>query len=267
MKTLYTSILLLLCACFYSCQTEVENEHTFTTPNIGGLNFQTFAVDTTDIPIIMTKAPDFGVLNKEDFIVRFYTHDGSEYTGGITNSEIDGSQSTNKYSGKTLRRLREMGMPLLFPIGEYTMKAFSYDSIAVLVDKPYFMGETTFTIEEHVVNDATVVCRYQSVGAEVRLSDDFLSFFKDNYKIIISNGLGSSQTFDKDNQSIFYFTENCDYLKVVVECETKDNLIYNPRTYYFNGKGEDPQFENDGPRRGQHFIIGINAAGKLTVNE
>lgn len=266
MKVLYYVMLITILGT--ACKKElVDVEQSVLPPNMGVLSLNTIEIETSDIPIITKSAPDFSILDKENFIIRLYNEDGSEYKGGTTDANVDGTETTIPYNGKTLKELREIGMPLLFPVGNYTVKAFSYDSAAILVDKPYFMGENTFTIEEHMENDVLVTCHYASVGVEVRLSADFLSFFKDNYKIVVSNSLGDTQTYDKDTQSVFYFTRDCDYLKIVVQCESKDNLVYNPRSYYYNKDGNDPQFDGDGPYKGEHFIININASGEPEIIE
>lgn len=257
MKYLYNILCFISSILLFSCQNSSDEDVEFIEKNIGGLRLTSLDINTIDIPVVSTKAADFSMLDKEEFILKFYKEDGSEYTGGVEDANSSGKPII-PYNGKTLKELKELGMPLLFPVGVYKVEAFSYKKDNVLVNKPYFWGETEFTIDEHQVRDVTIECKFRSIGIEVVLHNDFLNFFDDTYKVTVSNGLGSSFVFSKDNQNIHYFTEeDIPYLKVQVECRTKDNLVYPVRSYYFNKEGKEPEFNNDAPYLGEHFIITI----------
>ena len=257
MKYIYDVLLIISSVLLFSCQNTSEEEVSFTKKNVGGLRLTSLDINTIDIPVVSTKAADFSMLDKENFILKFYKEDGSEYTGGVEDVNSSG-KPTISYSGKTLKELKELGMPLLFPVGTYKVEAFSYKKENILENKPYFWGEKDFTIDEHQVRDATIECKFKSIGVEIVLHNDFLYFFDDSYKITVSNGLGTEFTFDKGNQNIRYFTEeDIPYLKLQVECRTKDNLVYPVRSYYLNKDGKEPVFNGDSPYLGEHFIITI----------
>ncbi len=250
MKTLYFYIsLILLGFCLSSCDSEPEVGFQFSGSDMGAVNFQAPQINE-DIPRIITKSADFTMLDPSLFIVEIYKKGETTYY-----KRFD-----------TFEKLKEEGMPLELPVGEYIIKAFSYDSVAMLRDKPYFRGETALTIEAHEVSSASVECKYQSLGVEIVLSNAFLNFFHDTYTITVIQDTGHSATVSKDERQAIYFTQDCTYLKVTVECTTKDNEKYPTMVYYFNKDGDDPQFTNDGPHKGEYFIITLDtdkASGKI----
>lgn len=234
-----------------SCSSSDTEEYTFSSPNVGALSIQTPLVNN-EIPVLITKSANFDVLNPDNFIIEIYKQGESNYY--------------KRY--ETFTQLKQEGTPLELPIGDYILKTFSCNPVAMLRDMPYFVGSKTFTIVAHEISTVSVECKYQSIGVEIVLTDKFKSFFKDTYKIVISTDSGLSAIYSKETPERVYLTENCNYIKVSVDCTTKDNEVYPTRAYYFNKDGIDPNFNGDGPFTGEYFIIKIdtdNASGKAMI--
>ncbi len=248
MKTIkYYILILLIGVGITSCQSEKEDEgYLFTDPTAGALYL--IAPDVNeDIPMIVTRSADFTMLDKKNFII-----------------EIQGIGSSNSSTFRrfeTYTALEQEGMPLELPVGSYSVKAFSYDSVAVLREQPYFFGETTLTIEAHEVSSVVVECKYKSLGVEFQLTDNFRKFFNDDYTITVQQDMdGASAIYSSNNTGRIYFTSNCDYfLKVIVEATSRDNEKHPVLTYYFNQNAEDPQFNGDAPHKGEYFIITVDS--------
>lgn len=233
--------LLLTALYFSSCSSDHEEEFSFSGPDKGGLRLQMPNIDQTD-PVVITKAADFTMLDPELFIIEIYRAGESQYYKRF----------------ETFIDMQEEGTPLELPVGDYTVKAFSCDPDPVMRGVPYFCGEADLRIETHAISQVTVECRYESLGVEIVLTDAFRSFFNDNYKITVEQDNGASAILTKNSFERIYFTSDCLYLKVTIECTPKNGEAYSPRVYYFNREGEDPAFGEDGPFKGEYFIITID---------
>ncbi|WP_280749387.1 DUF4493 domain-containing protein [Parabacteroides sp. PF5-9] len=240
MKAIYL-ILILTGFSLFSCSLGHEDNFSFSGSEMGGLNLQIPTVDDSD-PIMITRSADFSILNAADFTIEIYKKGENSYY--------------KRY--ETYTAMQQEGTPLELPVGDYTIKAFSYEQEPVLRDKPYFLGETDLQIEAHEISRVTVECKYESLGVEIALTDAFRHFFQDSYKITVLQDTGSSAIFTKENPKRIYFTNDCAYLKVIIECTTKENEVYPARTYYFNKEGQDPAFNGDGPFVGEYFIITVD---------
>lgn len=247
MKRIYVYIILLFGCGFISCSSEEDAGFKFSGDNAGALTIRGLTING-DIPWVITKAADFSMLDPSRFIIEIYKEGNTE--------------PYKKYD--TLEQLKQEGSALELPVGDYIIKAFSYVPKPVLRDKPYFVGESAFSIEEKEVTDVFVECKYQSLGVEIQLTEAFLSFFKDDYVVTVyqyqENGSNDiSAVFSKKNPEMIYFNQDCLYLKIVVDCTSKDNIKYPSFVYYLNKDGKDPEFGNDGPHRGEFFIFTIDS--------
>lgn len=241
MKRIYIYLSLLLLGCgVVSCDSESdEPEYPFSRNGVGALSFQKIELNE-DIPWIITKAADFSMLDSALFIVELYKKGGELYK-----------------RFESYQQLIKEGTPLELPVGDYVAKVFSYDREPVLRGKPYFLGEKVFTIENHEVTQVAVECKYQGLGVEIKVTEAFSNAF--DYTIKVMQDHGESAIYSEEESDIIYFTQDCLYLKLVVECTTKEGLEYSPRVYYLNKDGEDPEFAGDGPHLGEYFIITVDS--------
>ncbi|MDF9831116.1 DUF4493 domain-containing protein [Parabacteroides sp. PF5-6] len=241
-KQTITRCLCLILAgfCLSSCGADSDEAFTFSGPDKGGLRLQLPALDPSE-PIVISKAADFTLIDPADFVIEIYKKGEDNYYKRF----------------ETFTDMQAEGTPLELPVGEYTVKAFSCDPDPVM-DMPYFCGSTDLRIEAHSISQATVECRYESLGVEIILTDAFRNFFADIYQITVEQDTGISAVLIKHSPSRIYFTNDCLYLKVTIECTPKNGDASTARVYYFNREGEDPDFNGDGPFKGEYFMITID---------
>jgi len=240
-KTLYFCLGLLLASlCFSSCNSG-EEEFVFSGPDVGALKLQMPVIDQSN-PIIITRSADFSKLDPANFVIEIYKKGEESYYKRF----------------ETFTDMQEEGTPLELPVGGYLVKAFSADQLPVFRDIPYLYGEAELQIESHGISQVEVECKYESLGVEIILTDDFFSFFQDSYMITVEQDQGTSAVVTQKSPERIYFTNDCQYLKVTVECTTQQNITYPPRVYYFNQDGEDPNFDGDGPFLGEYFMITVD---------
>lgn len=234
--------LYLVCAslCLSSCGSEQDDDFRFSGPDRGGLILQMPVIDTAD-PVIISRAADFTRLDPADFIIEIYPAGESDYY-------VRYETYTDMQAAGTLE----------LPVGDYIVKAFSHDPAAVEQEAPYFYGEAALRIESYEISRIAIECRYASLGVEIVLTDAFLSFFRDDYQITVEQDTGVSASVTRSNPGRIYFSQACMYLKVTIECTTRQNETYPSRVYYFNREGEDPEFGEDGPFIGEYFILTID---------
>lgn len=221
-----TYILLISILTFFSaCQREAGIDDGFGEGSGAFRLEQPFVQSETEIPVIVTKG-SFG-LEPSAFPIRINQQgaDGiyTEHTGFVSYSAMIDS-----------------GMPLVLPVGDYQVTASSYDKSAVtgrVSETPYFEGSQAFVIEEKTVTSVPAfTCTFQSVGVELRLSDQFKAKldaepFNYSYSVAVSDG-GASWIFDPTtNTKPAYFLDACENL-VVKATVTLDGRTYQERTYY-----------------------------------
>lgn len=234
------SLLCLLHCLLCSCQR--ENEQMEFDTGIGGLYLNLPALEReTDIPVI-TKG-SFG-MDANDFPVIIYKANDN---GGENYSEY------NRFD--TYSDLVESGFPLLLPQGSYRIKICSYDSEKSVSDIPYFEGIKNFIIQEKTVTNVSVVCSFESIGVELKLSDRLDELLKQHpanysYKVTVSNGT-TSRLFDADNIKPAYFKAACDYLTVKVSI-TLDGYPYPDRIYRLTNNEVSPKL-------GEYYLITLDA--------
>ncbi|MCD8263323.1 MAG: DUF4493 domain-containing protein [Tannerellaceae bacterium] len=123
----YYLLILFIGVGLVACNSEQEEKgYQFTDPNMGALYISTPQLDE-NIPMIVTRSADFSMLDPKQFIIEIYQQGETSYY--------------KRYD--SFAALKQEGMPLELPVGTYTVRAFSYDSIPVLREQPYFMGEAT----------------------------------------------------------------------------------------------------------------------------
>lgn len=228
------------------CNKEFSTETAFADGE-GGLNLQlpTFE-DQTRIPIIYTKADTTLDVEVEPsaFVVKFEGKKSKEFV--------------------SYAAMRDSGVPLLLPVGSYTVTAHSSGVIEDVSDKPYFEGVETFEIVEKKTTNLTIECMFKSLGVELQLSDRFKKLLEENpysysYSVVVSNAK-TTWTFDKENMKPCYFKDACERLvvKVIV---IMNGLTFPERTWYFTGNGKD---NGSAPALREYYVITLDA-GKSDV--
>lgn len=243
MNTKHTiSILLfsILAMLTVSCQNDIDAP--VMPEGCGGLNVRTVAtVDESEIPIIQTKS--FG-MDVNTFIVEI----------------------TNKESGKLVKKFdtyQEMldgqRPMLILPVGEYVAKAYSCEPGNGVFDAPYFMSEQDFEImDKTVTNVDKLICKFRSIAADIRTTDNFNYMFKDNYSITVENGLNGKVVFTKDTKGKVIYFDRIESLKLTVTVQPKDAAqAYPARTYYVKNGSKTPAL-------GEYYIISFDGEKPTT---
>lgn len=213
-----------------------DNEAPMFADGVGGLRLQAPSTESViDIPVI-TKSPVFNP-DPETFPIAIYK----------------GEELVKQFD--SFAAMKEAGTPLQLPNGDgYSVKACSYEQTEAKSDQPYFEGIETFRIEEKTVTNVKVVCTFESLGVELKISDRFAELLKNSenysYSLTVSNEI-ATHTFDSENTEPIYFRDACDYLlvKVVVKL---NGQIYPERTYRVDKNGSKPEL-------GQYYIITLDA--------
>ncbi len=90
--------------------------------------------------------------------------------------------------------------------GKYSVKAYNYDgSAATASARPYFMGSQQVEILPGNTTNTPITCSLQNIEVSVSLAESFKTSFKDDYEIMVDNGEGAIQRFDKNNINTRYF--------------------------------------------------------------
>ena len=242
-----TYILLISILTFFSaCQKEAGVDDSFSEGS-GAFRLEQPSVQSeTEIPVIVTKGA-FG-LEPSTFSIR------------IDQQGADGTY-TKHTSFVSYSAMIDSGMPLVLPVGDYQVVASSYDQTAVdgqVSETPYFEGKQDFVIEEKTVTSVPAfTCTFESVGVELRLSDQFKAKLEDepfNYSYSVPGYAGeASWTFDPDKHTKPpYFLNDCKDL-VLKDTVKVDNLTYPERTYYVCNSNTDKV------SMGQYYIITLDA--------
>lgn len=226
MKKTYISFLTVVLFLLAACQKEENSRSDSFGEGSGAFRLEQPSVQSeTEIPVIVTKG-SFG-LEPSAFPIR------------IDQQGADGTY-TKHTSFVSYSAMIDSGMPLVLPVGDYQATASSYDKSAVtgrVSETPYFEGSQAFVIEEKTVTSVPAfTCTFQSVGVELRLSDQFKAKldaepFNYSYSVAVSDG-GASWIFDPTtNTKPAYFLDACENL-VVKATVTLDGRTYPERTYH-----------------------------------
>lgn len=229
----------LLCAASCS-QNEDANTPVFP-DNTGGLNVAANMSTEQVIPVI-TRSADFSGLSADDFYIK------------ISNGE---GEVTKEF--ESLATMRDQGLPVILPIGDYVAFAASFKPDGVKVSQnPYFEVESgghPFVIEEKRTTQVTLKCVYKSLGVELVLSEQFQNLLEKefenyDYKVNVSNG-STSYEFSKDEMKPAYFLDGCEELVVRVVV-TMGGRVYPERVWRITNNG-------NAPKTGEYYIIRLDA--------
>lgn len=125
------------------------------------------------------------------------------YTLVVTNTETQEEVARGKVS-----ELRNESGKVVLPLneGDYSVAAYNYEGENVTVsERPYFKGEQTFSVKKGVATSVDLPCKLACVEVSLSLTSSFEEAFKDDYAVIIDNGDGASQTFDKTSIGKKYY--------------------------------------------------------------
>lgn len=125
------------------------------------------------------------------------------YTLVVTNTETQEEVARGKVS-----ELKNESGKVVLPLneGDYSVAAYNYEGENVTVsERPYFKGEQTFSVKKGVATSVDLPCKLACVEVSLSLTSSFEEAFKDDYAVIIDNGDGASQTFDKTSIGKKYY--------------------------------------------------------------
>lgn len=137
-----------------------------------------------------------GSFNEEDVNV-------DNYTLIVTNTETKEEAARGKVS-----ELKNENGKVVLPLGEgsYAVTAYNYEGENVTVsERPYFKGEQTFSVKKGIATSVDLPCKLACVEVSVGLTASFEESFKDDYSVIVDNGDGATQIFDKNSLGKKYY--------------------------------------------------------------
>lgn len=227
--------------CMVGCgENEADNISVFP-ENMGGLNMAANMSTEQVIPVI-TRSADFSGLSADDFYIKILNDKG---------------EVTKEF--ESLATMRDEGLPVILPIGNYTAFASSFKPDGKEhSNEPYFEvegGSHPFVIEKMRITQVTLKCVYKSLGVELVLSDQFQGLLEKepenyDYKVNVSNGTASYE-FSKDKMKPVYFLKGCEELVVKVTM-TMGGREYPERVWRITNQG-------NAPKTGEYYIIRLDA--------
>lgn len=137
-----------------------------------------------------------GSFNEEDVNV-------DNYTLVVTNTETQEEAARGKVS-----ELKNENGKVVLPLGEgsYAVTAYNYEGENVTVsERPYFKGEQTFSVKKGIATNVDLPCKLACIEVSVGLTASFEESFKDDYSVIVDNGDGATQIFDKNSLGKKYY--------------------------------------------------------------
>lgn len=93
---------------------------------------------------------------------------------------------------------------LLLDKGKYTIRASWGKLYEAAFDAPYFVGDTVCEIEPGTISSIKADCSLKNSKVNVEYNEDFLKIFKDDYSVVVTNGIGIL-SMGKDEQRVAYF--------------------------------------------------------------
>lgn len=236
----------LLSVCLFSCSNDQDTNGSLP-DGMGLVNLKMKSSTNIDIPII-TKAEDlFADIDVNDFYVAISNRE--DYT---SYKEFD-----------TYRELRETS-PLIIPVGQYNVLASSFPRKDTKVSaQPYFVGDMDFIVENQRTSYVEFKCTFQSIGVELRISDQFRELLESNpqnyaYEVIVSNDDASWKFLrdgEEEEMDPGFFLDTCKKLKVEVRVRLgSSNSWYPTRTYYVDNNSGDGEC-----LLGEFYVINLDA--------
>lgn len=143
-----------------------------------------------------------GSFNEEDVNV-------DNYTLIVTNTETQEEAARGKVS-----ELKNENGKVVLPLGEgsYAVTAYNYEGENVTVsERPYFKGEQTFSVKKGIATNVDLTCKLACVEVSIGLTSSFEEAFKDDYSVVVDNGDGASQVFDKNSIEKKYYYQTPDH--------------------------------------------------------
>lgn len=137
-----------------------------------------------------------GSFNEEDVNV-------DNYTLIVTNTETQEEAARGKVS-----ELKNENGKVVLPLGEgsYAVTAYNYEGENVTVsERPYFKGEQTFSVKKGIATNVDLTCKLACIEVSIGLTSSFEEAFKDDYSVVVDNGDGASQIFDKTSLGTKYY--------------------------------------------------------------
>lgn len=137
-----------------------------------------------------------GSFNEEDVNV-------DNYTLVVTNTETQEEVAKGKVS-----ELKNESGKVVLPLGEgsYAVTAYNYEGENVTVSgRPYFKGEQTFSVKKGIATSVDLPCKLACIEVSVGLTASFEESFKDDSSVIVDNGDGATQIFDKNSLGKKYY--------------------------------------------------------------
>jgi len=125
------------------------------------------------------------------------------YTLIVTNAETQEEVAKGKVS-----ELKNESGKVVLPLseGDYSVTAYNYEGENVTVsERPYFKGEQTFSVKKGIATSVDLPCKLACVEVSVGLTASFEESFKDDYSVIVDNGDGATQIFDKNSLGKKYY--------------------------------------------------------------
>lgn len=125
------------------------------------------------------------------------------YTLVVTNTETQEEVAKGKVS-----ELKNESGKVVLPLseGDYSVTAYNYEGENVTVsERPYFKGEQTFSVKKGIATSVDLTCKLACIEISLGTTTAFDEAFKDDYVVIIDNGDGASQTFDKTSIGKKYY--------------------------------------------------------------
>lgn len=137
-----------------------------------------------------------GSFNEEDVNV-------DNYTLVVTNTETQEEVARGKVS-----ELKNESGKVVLPLseGSYSVAAYNYEGENVTVsERPYFKGEQTFSVKKGISTSVDLTCKLECIEVSIGLTASFEEAFKDDYTVVVDNGDGASQVFDKNSIGKKYY--------------------------------------------------------------
>lgn len=110
---------------------------------------------------------------------------------------------------------------LLLPIGRYTVKASLGEDVTAGYDMPYYAGDTACFISGKEVSKVVTECKLSNKKVTFQPTGNFEKSFKDDYTIVLDNGLGVLTTTKDDSRTTYL--RNTGSLSFVLYVTTQDN--------------------------------------------
>lgn len=125
----------------------------------------------------------------------------------------------------------EEGVEVVLPVGTYKVRAASYagEVEEAILNKPYFVGETEFTVKAKETAEVKNTCKLDNVVVAVSYGSDFVDAVQDDYVTTLTNGNGVL-TLNKEASGYAFF-KVAPTMSIAVRATTKNGKdIYKSQT-------------------------------------